>query len=115
MISVAALDSFLLPLKQILDKEGVTEISINRPNEVWIEIAGDMYRQDLPGFDVEHLKSLARLVAQSTEQRVSEEEPLLSATLPNVPMEAISKHPSLANNSATPTLRTQHLSWSSNR
>ena len=83
MTSVAALDSFLLPLKQILDKEGVTEISINRPNEVWVEVAGDMYRQDLPGFDVEHLKSLARLVAQSTEQRVSEEEPLLSATLPN--------------------------------
>jgi type IV secretion system protein VirB11 len=82
-MSVAALDSFLLPLKQILEKEGVSEISINRPNEVWVEIYGDMYRQDLPGFDVEHLKSLSRLVAQATEQRISEEEPLLSATLPN--------------------------------
>ena len=34
-------------------------------------------------FDIDHLKSLSRLVAQATEQRLSEEEPLLSATLPN--------------------------------
>ena len=39
--------------------------------------------EELPSFDIEHLKSLGRLVAQSTEQRLSEEEPLLSATLPN--------------------------------
>src|SRR5690606_1038743 len=32
--------------------------------------------------DLEHLKSLARLVAQSTEQKISEETPLLSANLP---------------------------------
>jgi len=82
-MTVDALDSFLLPLKQIFDREGVNEISINRPFEAWVEIKGDMYREELPNFDVEHLKSLARLIAQSTEQRISEEEPLLSATLPN--------------------------------
>jgi type IV secretion system protein VirB11 len=32
---------------------------------------------------MEHLKSMGRLIAQSTEQRLSEEEPLLSATLPS--------------------------------
>ena len=82
-MTVDALDSFLLPLKQIFDRDGVNEISINRPFEAWVEIKGDMYREELPNFDVEHLKSLARLIAQSTEQRISEEEPLLSATLPN--------------------------------
>lgn len=81
-VNVAALDSYLLPLKSILDRDGVSEVSINRPKEVWIEIKGDMVKEDLPAFDLEHLKSLARLIAQSTEQRVSEEEPLLSATLP---------------------------------
>lgn len=83
MPSVAALDSYLLPLKQILEREGVSEISINQPKEVWIEMKGDMYREELPAFDLSHLKSLARLIGQSTEQRVSEEEPLLSASLPN--------------------------------
>jgi type IV secretion system protein VirB11 len=82
-MSIAALDSYLLPLKQILDREGVNEVSINRPFEVWVETGGDMIREDMPAFDVEHLKSLGRLVAQATEQRLSEEEPLLSATLPN--------------------------------
>jgi type IV secretion system protein VirB11 len=82
-MSVAALESYLLPLKQILDRDGVSEVSINRPFEVWIEYKGDMIREDLPSFDLQHLKSLARLIAQSTEQRLSEEEPLLSATLPN--------------------------------
>ncbi|MBM3580122.1 MAG: P-type DNA transfer ATPase VirB11 [Alphaproteobacteria bacterium] len=82
-MSIAALDSYLLPIKQILDRDGVNEVSINRPHEVWIEMKGDMFREELPSFDLEHLKSLGRLVAQSTEQRLSEEEPLLSATLPN--------------------------------
>lgn len=82
-MSVAALDSYLLPLKEILDRDGVNEVSINRPHEVWIEMKGDMIREELPTFDLEHLKSLGRLVAQATEQRLSEEEPLLSATLPN--------------------------------
>lgn len=82
-MSIAALDSYLLPLKEILNRDGVNEVSINRPNEVWVECKGDTFREELPTFDFEHLKSLARLVAQSTEQRLSEEEPLLSATLPN--------------------------------
>lgn len=82
-MSIAALDSYLLPIKQILDREGVNEVSINRPFEVWVEQKGDMLREELPAFDLEHLKSLGRLVAQATEQRLSEEEPLLSATLPS--------------------------------
>lgn len=82
-MSIDALDSFLSPLKSIFDREGVNEISINRPFEAWVEQKGDMKREELPYFDVEHLKSLGRLIAQATEQRVSEEEPLLSATLPN--------------------------------
>ena len=81
MSSIAALDSYMLPLKQILDRDGVNEVSINRPFEVWVELKGDMVREELPSFDMEHLKSMGRLIAQSTEQRLSEEEPLLSATL----------------------------------
>jgi type IV secretion system protein VirB11 len=42
-----------------------------------------MRKEELPILDMEHLKGLGRLVAQSTEQVVSEEKPLLSATLPN--------------------------------
>lgn len=82
-MSVAALDSYLAPMKQILEADGVNEISINRPGEVWVEKMGDMILENMPALDIDHLKSLGRLVAQATEQRISEEEPLLSATLPN--------------------------------
>ncbi len=82
-MSHAALDTYLTPLKEVFAEEGVAEISINKPCEAWIEKSGDMSRIDLPEFDFEHLKGLARLIAQSTEQRISEESPLLSATLPN--------------------------------
>ena len=82
-MSIAALQSYLLPLEKILERDGVNEVSINTPFEVWVECKGDMYKEELPTFDFDHLKSLARLVAQATDQRVSEEEPLLSATLPN--------------------------------
>src|SRR6185436_456324 len=53
-----------------------------RPGEAWVEIGGDMTREEIPELDLEHLKAMARLIAQSTEQKISEETPLLSATLP---------------------------------
>ncbi len=81
-MSLTALETYLRPLHAIFEREGVSEISINRPGEVWIEVRGDMMREEIPEFTLDHLKSLAKLIAQSTNQLVSEERPLLSATLP---------------------------------
>lgn len=82
MSSIAALETYLAPLNSLFDEEGISEISINRPGEAWIEKYGEMEYRPLPEFNFEHLKTLARLVAQFTEQNVTEETPLLSATLP---------------------------------
>lgn len=82
MNNFEALEVYLKPLTLLLSKEGISEVSINKPNEAWVEKKGEMFRVELPGYDLKHLKSLGRLIAQSTEQKVSEEEPLLSATLP---------------------------------
>lgn len=81
-MSLTALATYLTPLQAYFDMEGVAEISINKPGELWIEQYGDLKRFDAPDLDLNHLKSLARLVAQSTEQTVSEESPLLAANLP---------------------------------
>jgi type IV secretion system protein VirB11 len=77
-----ALDTYLAPLKEFFAQPKVSEISINRPGEIWVEIGGDMERHDMPELDLAHLKSLGRLVAQASDQKISEENPLLSATLP---------------------------------
>lgn len=82
-MSHAALETFLEPFKAVFEEDGVAEISVNVPGEAWVEKRGDMRCEKLPMLDVEHLKSLGRLIAQSTEQIISEEKPLLSASLPN--------------------------------
>ena len=81
-MNVTALDTFLLPLQPLFDRDGVSEISINEPGMAWVEQYGEMEEYPLPEFDFNHLMALGRLVAQYTEQNVSEEHPLLSATLP---------------------------------
>jgi type IV secretion system protein VirB11 len=82
-MSLTALETYLTPFKKVFEEEGVNEVSINRPFEVWVEKRGDIRYESMPELELEHLKGLALLVAQSTEQRISEEAPLLSATLPN--------------------------------
>lgn len=83
MSNFKALDTYLEPFHNIFAEEGVAEVSVNVPGEVWIENRGNMRCEQIPVLDVDHLKGLGRLIAQSTEQIVSEEKPLLSATLPN--------------------------------
>ena len=56
---------------------------INKPGEAWVEKKGDQRLELIPEVDIDHLLGLGRLVAQSTDQKISEENPLLSATLPN--------------------------------
>jgi len=82
-MSFEALEVYLKPINLLLSKEGISEVSINQANEAWVEKKGDMFRVELPGYDLQHLKSLGRLIAQSTDQKISEEQPLLSATLPS--------------------------------
>jgi type IV secretion system protein VirB11 len=82
-MSFAALETYLLPFKNIFAEEGVNELMINKPGEVWVEKRGDQRLELLPEVDIDHLLGLGRLVAQSTDQKISEENPLLSATLPN--------------------------------
>lgn len=82
-MSLTALDTFLEPLRALFAEDGIQEISINRPGEVWVEKYGDMRQDLMPALTHEHLYHLAHLVAQSTSQMISEEKPLLSATLPD--------------------------------
>ncbi len=82
-MSLTALDTYLAPLKSFLANPKVSEVSINQPKEIWVEIGGDMECHSVPELDLNHLKALGRLIAQSGEQKISEESPLLSATLPD--------------------------------
>jgi type IV secretion system protein VirB11 len=60
----------------------VTELCINRPGELFLETRGGWERHPDPAIDFLWCYRLAKLVANSTKQRVTEEAPLLSAALP---------------------------------
>lgn len=81
----AALRTHLKPLQRWFEAQGVTEVSVNRPGEVWIARQGEPYMERHAAADLtdEILLALAQQVATSTEQEVSREKPLLSAELPN--------------------------------
>lgn len=81
-MSFAALETYLLPFKNLFAEDGVNEIMINKTGEAWVENKGDLRLEKIPELDLDHLLGLGRLVAQSTDQTISEERPLLSATLP---------------------------------
>jgi len=90
-VSAAAADSpglylrsYLAPLSGVLERPDVTDIYVNRPNEVWIETTGGaIERHDAPALDAATLSRLARQIAALSHQGISREHPLLSATLPD--------------------------------
>src|SRR5437588_6201574 len=80
--STSALELNLRALRPILGDPEVTELCINRPREAFIETRRGWERRSLPFADFDWCRRLAKLVANSTRQRVDEATPLLSAALP---------------------------------
>ncbi|MEO8064761.1 MAG: P-type DNA transfer ATPase VirB11 [Pseudomonadota bacterium] len=82
MIESSSLDLTLRALRPILIDKQVTEICINRPGEAYIETREGWRCVPLAFTTFEWCMSLAKLVANSTRQRIDAESPLLSASLP---------------------------------
>lgn len=79
----SALELTLRALRPWLSNPEVTELCINRPGEAFLELRSGWRRETLPFADFEWCRRLAKLVANSTRQRIDEESPLLSAALPS--------------------------------
>jgi type IV secretion system protein VirB11 len=78
------LNSYLAPFDAWLAADDVTEILVNRPQEVWVERMGanEMERHDAPEIDAQLLERLAQQVARISHQGINRESPLLAAILP---------------------------------
>lgn len=79
----SALDLTLRPLRPLLSRSEVTDLCINRPGACFIETRSGWHREPLHFADYDWCTRLSRLVANSTRQRIAEETPLLSASLPS--------------------------------
>jgi type IV secretion system protein VirB11 len=81
-LSNSALELNLRALRPILSDPEVTELCINRPHEAFVETRRGWERRQLPFADVDWCRRFAKLIANSTRQRIDESTPLLSASLP---------------------------------
>ena len=79
-MSIKALERHLLPLVPFLQMDGVTEICINQPKEIFIEQLGSFHRYDVDELEYGFLESLANLVAEFNHKDFPS--PLLSGSLP---------------------------------
>lgn len=78
------LAKFLAPLGQVLGRSDITDIWINKPQEIWFEsIGGKLERAEVPALTEQALERLARQVAAASSQGISREFPILSAALPS--------------------------------
>lgn len=78
-----ALNTYLEPLEEYFAEDGVTEVLINKPGEIIVEKFGATRMVEIKELDFAHLRGLARLIAQSTNQLIDNAHPILSATLPS--------------------------------
>jgi type IV secretion system protein VirB11 len=79
----SSLELTLRALRPLLSDPEVTELCINRPSEAFVETREGWRREPLPFADFDWCRRLAKLVANSTRQRIDEESPILSAALPS--------------------------------
>ncbi|MGH8328339.1 MAG: P-type DNA transfer ATPase VirB11 [Steroidobacteraceae bacterium] len=78
----SALELTLRALRPWLANPDITELCINRPGEVFVETGQGWRREALAFADFDWCRRLSKLVANATRQRIDEESPLLSASLP---------------------------------
>jgi len=78
------LDSLLAPLAPWLKRGDVTDIYVNRPQEVWVEtLGGAIEAHACVALTEPVLARLSRQIAAASAQGISREHPLLAATLPD--------------------------------
>lgn len=79
----SALALTLRALRPLLANAEVMELCINRPLEAFVETRKGWHSESLPFADFEWCRRFAKLVANSTQQRIDANSPLLSASLPS--------------------------------
>lgn len=80
-MSIKALERHLIPLMPFLQMDGVTEICINKPQEIFVERFGKFTCYPIPELECVFLETLAGLIAEYNHKDFPV--PLLSGVLPD--------------------------------
>lgn len=74
-------EGLLSPIKHFFQDKAVSEILINKPQEVFVERLGVMERHVIPALDFMHTRRLFTFIANENGQNLSDINPLLSGNL----------------------------------
>ncbi len=80
--SAGPLLEYLEQLRPFLDSQEITEICINSPGKVLTEGRGGWVTHDAPEMDFNRCLQLAKLIATYSQQKLDQQQPIVSATLP---------------------------------
>ena len=104
-VEASALELTLRALRPLLENPNVTEVCINRPGEAFVETESGWRCEALRFADFDWCRRLAKLIANSTRQRIDETAPLLSASLPSGERVQIVLPPATTANTVAITIR----------
>lgn len=79
----ATVEHFLAPIMPFMRDPAVSEIMINRPDEIYVEREGQLVKTEARFEDEEALLAAANNVLQYTGKRLTHEHPLIDARLPD--------------------------------
>ena len=74
-VFIDSLKNFLSPVAHLLEDPNVTEIMINGPEEIWVEIKGKVKKSQAAFPDEDSLRAAVNNIAQSVGRRINDEEP----------------------------------------
>jgi pilus assembly protein CpaF len=69
------------PLQALIEEERVTEVMVNGPNQVYVEVGGTMFRTDVHFESEAELRELIEGIVSTVGRRIDEESPLCDARL----------------------------------
>ena len=69
------------PLETLLQDPDVTEIMVNGPHKLYVEIKGKIYKMESPFRDNEHLNNIIDRIVSTIGRHVDESSPMVDARL----------------------------------
>ena len=71
------------PLEQLLDRDDITEIMVNGPEQIYVEKSGTLYRTDVEFADNNQVLSAIERIVAPLGRRIDESSPMVDARLPD--------------------------------
>lgn len=106
-MSIKALERYLLPLRPYLNLDGVTEICINRPEEIFVERDGQFSCEKVMQLTYDFLFTLASLIAEFNHKDFPA--PFISGVLPTGERVQWVLHPACEKGKIICAIRKPHL------